>query len=75
MFQNQTLANNKNDCLDTLIESISKSKSNSPLKTFLDTLLVLFGPQILHFSQRFQYQSLTNLKKGFLDMSLESILN
>ena len=56
MFQYQTLANNKNNSLDTsneiysvtFLRNVSISKSNNPLKMFLETLLELFGPQILH---------------------------
>ena len=32
----------------TVLRNVSISKSNSPLKMFLDILLELFGPQILH---------------------------
>ena len=66
MFQYQTLANNKNNSLDTsneiysvtFLRNVSISKSNSPLKMFLDILLELFGPQILHSHKCFNIKVL-----------------
>ena len=43
----------------TVLRNVSISKSNSPLiKMFLDTLLELFGPQILHSHKCFNIKVL-----------------